>query len=164
MPAAPTDEQGDAFTFTPEVEQGGGGAGGGEAAGWMVSDVIAYPERVTELLERWCGGGWAQRMVVTMKFQGDTPDWGELQVRNSANFATASSLVCALYGGINFQIEHHLFPTLCHVRYKSIQPIVRAPGRQRHTHYDACIYGMSHKTTHKSHGSFTCPSQKLRPA
>jgi len=71
-------EQGDAFTFTPEAEQGGSGAG--EAAVWMVSDVIAYPERVTELLERWCGGGWAQRMVVTMKFQGDTPDWDELQV------------------------------------------------------------------------------------
>lgn len=67
-------EQGDAFTYMPE-EQGAAG----EHGGWMVSDVIAYPERVTELLERWCGGGWAERMVVTMKFQGDTPAWEELQ-------------------------------------------------------------------------------------
>jgi len=52
-------------------------------------------------------------------------DWGEAQVRNSANFATTSPLVCALYGGINFQIEHHLFPTLSHVHYYTIQPIVK---------------------------------------
>ena len=45
---------------------------------WLVSDVIAYPERVTELLERWCGNQWAKRMVVTMKFQGD-PDWAALE-------------------------------------------------------------------------------------
>ena len=52
-------------------------------------------------------------------------DWGEEQVRNSANFATANPLVGALYGGINFQIEHHLFPTLSHVHYATVQPIVR---------------------------------------
>ena len=58
--------QGDAFTFEPAQAQAGG---------WMVSDVIAYPERVTELLERWAGGGWAERMVLTMKFQGERPSW-----------------------------------------------------------------------------------------
>lgn len=52
-------------------------------------------------------------------------DWGEEQVRNSANFATANPLVCGLYGGINFQIEHHLFPTLSHVHYATVQPIVK---------------------------------------
>ena len=52
-------------------------------------------------------------------------DWGEEQVRNSANFATRNPVVCGLYGGINYQIEHHLFPTLCHVHYERIQPIVR---------------------------------------
>ena len=41
-----------------------------QAGGWMVSDVIAYPERVTELLQRWGGNNWADRMVLTMKFQG----------------------------------------------------------------------------------------------
>ena len=46
-------------------------------------------------------------------------------MRNSANFATANPLVCGLYGGINFQIEHHLFPTLSHVHYATVQPIIR---------------------------------------
>jgi 23S rRNA C2498 (ribose-2'-O)-methylase RlmM len=44
----------------------------------MISDVIAYPERCTELLDRWCEGNWASHMVVTMKFQGDEPDLDEL--------------------------------------------------------------------------------------
>jgi linoleoyl-CoA desaturase len=51
-------------------------------------------------------------------------DWGEVQVRHSGNFATSNPLVCQLFGGINYQIEHHLFPTICHVHFKTIQPIV----------------------------------------
>lgn len=47
-----------------------------------MSDVVAYPTRVVELLERWCAGGWAARMVVTMKFQGGAagggPDWAAI--------------------------------------------------------------------------------------
>ena len=56
--------QGDAFTFTPD-----------SPVAWAVSDVIAFPERCIELLERWCGSGWADRMVFTMKFTGDAPDF-----------------------------------------------------------------------------------------
>ena len=67
--------QGDAFTFEPARAQAGG---------WMVSDVIAYPERVTELLERWGGGGWAERMVLTMKFQGERPSWEALGTARAA--------------------------------------------------------------------------------
>ena len=42
-------------------------------------------------------------------------DWGALQARRSANFATSSSLVCCAFGGINYQVEHHLFPGISHV-------------------------------------------------
>ena len=52
-------------------------------------------------------------------------DWCANQVRHSSNFATANWWVGRLYGGINFQIEHHLFPTLCHVHYPSIQAVVK---------------------------------------
>jgi 23S rRNA (cytidine2498-2'-O)-methyltransferase len=57
--------RGDAFTFTPEDPP----------VDWVVSDVIAYPERCVELLERWCGGLWASRLIFTMKFTGDVPDF-----------------------------------------------------------------------------------------
>jgi 23S rRNA C2498 (ribose-2'-O)-methylase RlmM len=40
----------------------------------MVSDVIAYPQRVPELLAAWCPQPWARRLVVQMKFKG-SPDF-----------------------------------------------------------------------------------------
>lgn len=52
-------------------------------------------------------------------------DWGELQVRNSGNFATDNVLLTELYGGINYQIEHHLFPAIAHIHYKAISHIVK---------------------------------------
>eukprot|EP00984_Skeletonema_dohrnii_P038740 scaffold42321_cov161-Skeletonema_dohrnii-CCMP3373.AAC.2 len=65
--------KGDAFTFEPKM------AGiNKEQDCWMISDVIAYPERCTELLQRWCEGRWASNMIVTMKFQGGEPDLDEL--------------------------------------------------------------------------------------
>ncbi|KAL7494591.1 hypothetical protein ACHAWT_003374 [Skeletonema menzelii] len=60
--------KGDAFTYEPNLA--------GDC--WMISDVIAYPERCTELLRRWCEGRWASTMIVTMKFQGVEPDLDEL--------------------------------------------------------------------------------------
>ena len=51
-------------------------------------------------------------------------DWGEMQVRHSANFMNNYSLFTKFYGGINYQIEHHLFPTLCNSKLKIISPTV----------------------------------------
>ncbi|KAL7554944.1 hypothetical protein ACHAWF_018507 [Thalassiosira exigua] len=62
--------QGDAFAFEPT------GPGSGR---WMISDVVAYPERITDLLDQWCENEWASVMIVTMKFQGDDPDFDELE-------------------------------------------------------------------------------------
>jgi linoleoyl-CoA desaturase len=52
-------------------------------------------------------------------------DWGELQVRNSGNFSNNFPLINYLYGGINYQIEHHLFPTINHVHFPEIKKIVK---------------------------------------
>ena len=30
-----------------------------------------------------------------------------------------------LCGGLNFQIEHHLFPGVCHIHYEKLAPIVQ---------------------------------------
>jgi linoleoyl-CoA desaturase len=40
-------------------------------------------------------------------------------------------------GGLNFQIELHLFPTLCHVNYPAIAPIVEATCREYGVPYSA---------------------------
>lgn len=57
----------DAFTYRPDAP-----------VDWLVSDVIAFPERVTELLNVWCGERLARRVVVQMKFRGPT-DWSALE-------------------------------------------------------------------------------------
>ena len=45
-------------------------------------------------------------------------DWGELQIRNSGNFSTSNKLINHCFGGINYQIEHHLFPTISHIHFR----------------------------------------------
>lgn len=51
-------------------------------------------------------------------------NWAVHQVRNTADFAPNNKLVCWFIGGLNFQIEHHLFPQVCHIHYPKIARIV----------------------------------------
>lgn len=48
------------------------------------------------------------------------------QIKTTANFATKNKVISWLVGGLNFQIEHHLFPKISHVHYPAISEIVRA--------------------------------------
>ncbi len=54
------------------------------------------------------------------------PDWLKIQISNSANFVPNNLVWTHLFGGINYQIEHHLFPNICHVHYPRIAQIVKA--------------------------------------
>jgi linoleoyl-CoA desaturase len=51
--------------------------------------------------------------------------WAIHQLATTANFAPKNRLLSWFVGGLNFQIEHHLFPNVCHVHYKKISPIVK---------------------------------------
>ena len=51
--------------------------------------------------------------------------WAIHQLRSTANFACNNKLVTFLVGGLNFQIEHHLFPTISHVHYTDISKIIK---------------------------------------
>jgi linoleoyl-CoA desaturase len=54
------------------------------------------------------------------------PDaWSVHQVQTSVDFARRSRVLAWFLGGLNFQIEHHLFPKICHVHYPQIAPIVQ---------------------------------------
>ena len=50
--------------------------------------------------------------------------WAEHQIKTTANFK-AKGLVNLLLGGLNYQIEHHLFPNMSSVHYSKISPIVQ---------------------------------------
>ena len=47
------------------------------------------------------------------------------QIQTTANFATKSKVISWLVGGLNFQIEHHLFPRISHIHYPAISKIIR---------------------------------------
>jgi len=51
--------------------------------------------------------------------------WAEHQMRTTANFATNSRIAAFFLGGLNRQIEHHLFPKVCHIHYGAISVIVK---------------------------------------
>jgi linoleoyl-CoA desaturase len=55
--------------------------------------------------------------------------WAVHQVQTTVDFARRSRVVTWLLGGLNFQIEHHLFPRISHVHYPAIAPIVEAACR-----------------------------------
>jgi linoleoyl-CoA desaturase len=50
--------------------------------------------------------------------------WAQRQVRSSVDFARHSRLLGWYVGGLNLQIEHHLFPQICHLHYPALAPIV----------------------------------------
>jgi len=52
-------------------------------------------------------------------------NWGILQVENSSNFAIGSSFWTHICGGLNYQIEHHLFPSYAHTNLPAISKIVQ---------------------------------------
>lgn len=47
------------------------------------------------------------------------------QIKTTANFATNNKVISWLVGGLNFQIEHHLFPKISHIHYPAISKIVK---------------------------------------
>jgi linoleoyl-CoA desaturase len=78
-------------------------------------------------------------------------NWAIHQLHTTTNFANNSRIFSWYIGGLNFQIEHHLFPNICHVHYRKISGIVRntakefdLPYKSTRTFVDALV----------SHGKF----------
>lgn len=51
--------------------------------------------------------------------------WAEHQIKTTANFAMDNKVISWFVGGLNYQIEHHLFPRVSHIHYPAISKIVR---------------------------------------
>ncbi len=63
-------------------------------------------------------------------------EWAIHQVRTTANFAPRNKFVSWFVGGLNFQIEHHLFPRVSHVHYPAISSIVKQTCNNYHIRYN----------------------------
>lgn len=51
-------------------------------------------------------------------------EWAIHQVKTTANFAPKDKVISWFVGGLNFQVEHHLFPRVSHIHYPAISKIV----------------------------------------
>ncbi len=62
--------------------------------------------------------------------------WAIHQLRTTANFSRNSRILNWYIGGLNYQIEHHLFPNICHVHYRKISNIVQKTAEEFHLPYN----------------------------
>ena len=56
--------------------------------------------------------------------------WAVHQLLTTTNFSPTSRVFSWFIGGLNYQIEHHLFPNICHVHYKKLSVIVRKTAEE----------------------------------
>jgi len=62
-------------------------------------------------------------------------DWAIHQLYTTANFCTGSKVAAFLTGGLNQQVEHHLFPNMCSTHYPAIAKIVQETAAEYHLPY-----------------------------
>lgn len=62
--------------------------------------------------------------------------WAEFQIRTTSNFAMNNKLISWLVGGLNFQVEHHLFPRVSHIHYPALSKIVQEKCIEFHLPYN----------------------------
>lgn len=75
-------------------------------------------------------------------------EWAIHQVKTTANFAFSNRFITWFVGGLNFQIEHHLFPRISHIHYPEISRIVRETCEKFNLQY---IYFPSTRAALASH-------------
>lgn len=57
-------------------------------------------------------------------------DWAIHQMNTTVDFSPNNKLLSWYIGGLNFQVEHHLFPRVCHVHYPELAKIVKQTAKE----------------------------------
>jgi linoleoyl-CoA desaturase len=63
-------------------------------------------------------------------------EWAVHELITTSDFARNNLLLNYYVGGLNFQIEHHLFPHICHIHYRKIAPIVERTAKEYGLYYN----------------------------
>jgi len=79
--------------------------------------------------------------------------WAEHQVRATVDFAPSNRLLGWYVGGLNFQVEHHLLPDVCHVHYPALAGIVAETCR---------AYGIPYRAEPTLRGAIGAHQRHLR--
>jgi linoleoyl-CoA desaturase len=57
-------------------------------------------------------------------------NWAIHQLATTSDYAPKSRILSWLIGGLNYQVEHHLFPNISHVHYKQISAFVKSTAQK----------------------------------
>lgn len=80
-------------------------------------------------------------------------NWAVHQLLTTTNFANGNRWFSWYVGGLNFQIEHHLFPNICHVHYRQLAGIVRQT---------ATDFGLPYRSSYTFWGALAAHGRQLR--
>ena len=64
-------------------------------------------------------------------------EWAKHQVETTANFAMRNKAISWYVGGLNYQVEHHLYPRISHIHYPKISKIVKDTCEEMGVRYTA---------------------------
>ena len=89
--------------------------------------LVAFVQGVTLGLVFQLAHAVEEAAIVPPPAEGSTVErpWFEHQLATTMNFATDNRVVNWYVGGLNFQVEHHLYPRISHRHYPALAPIVR---------------------------------------
>jgi linoleoyl-CoA desaturase len=87
---------------------------------WVASIILSFVFQMAHVVE-----GAAQNDSTHDVDAG----WHVHQMLTTSDFARKNKLLSWYVGGLNFQIEHHLFPGICHIHYKKLALIVEKTAR-----------------------------------
>lgn len=122
--------------------------------GWALALPLFFHKWYV-VLAAWFGVSWLQGVILSVVFQlahvveeADFPapdeitnrienEWAIHQVETTVDFARTSRLVNWFTGGLNYQIEHHLFPQICHLHYPALSQIVEETSKEFGVSYSA---------------------------
>lgn len=80
-------------------------------------------------------------------------NWAVHQLLTTTNFGNRSRWFSWYVGGLNFQIEHHLFPNICHVHYRKIAGIVQETAQE---------FGLPYRSARTFAGALASHARLLR--
>jgi linoleoyl-CoA desaturase len=80
-------------------------------------------------------------------------DWAVHEMETTVNFAPHNMLLNFYIGGLNYQVEHHLLPHICHLNYPKLAPIVSATCEE---------FGIAYNSIDTWHSAFASHWRELR--
>ena len=98
----------------------------------IVGSVIGFSMSIVFQLAHVVEGTQFPEPDETNKIQ---KEWAVHQISTTANFATKNKIISWFLGGLNFQVEHHLFPDISHIHYPRINKLVKETCQEFNVSY-----------------------------